>query len=123
MTDYQQVKELFETKFEELEKRIDERFDSFDKRTDQIIESQNGKNKMLDNRITAVDELHQKQADNHCPRIREIEKNIGKVDIQKLKIETKLNAFKIATAIGSVVLFITLLFDTVADWFKHILTR
>ena len=111
MCDYKQVKELFETKFNELEKRIDEKFDSFDKRTDRIIESQGGKNLMLDNRITAVDKLHQKQADNHCPRIRKLEE-------KQAVITTKL-ALVISGIIFSVVFFL----DNLVDAIKHFLTK
>jgi len=105
------IKELFETKFEGLEKRMDEKFENFNKRSDRIIESFNGKFKMTDDRITGVDKKHQKQADNHCPRIRELEK-------KQAIITTKLAFF-----ISGIVFAIIFAFDRMADWFHHILTK
>ena len=118
MCDYKQVKELFEIKFNELEKRIDEKFDSFDKRTDRIIESQNGKNKMLDGRITSVDKLHQKQADLHCNEIKAVKEAQGEIKT-RLSVATT----KLAVIISGIIFAVVFAFDRVASWFDHILTK
>ena len=72
---------------------------------DGMIESQNGKNRMLDDRITGVDKRHQKQVDNHCPRIRQLETFM--IEIKPIKkLYDKVGTFAIGVIIllGSTVI-------------------
>ncbi len=61
---------------------------------DHMIESYNGKFRMIDDRITKDKKDSQKQLDNHCPRIRKIENRIIELQPSK-KFYDKIRDFSV----------------------------
>ena len=72
-----------ETILAEIQKDITHYTEKQDRCFEELKKQQDKKNTMTDNRITRVEEDYQKQLDNHCPRIRAMEKNLGEMNVQE----------------------------------------
>lgn len=103
---------------EELKILMKESFEASDKRTDRIIESFNGKNKMTDDRITAVDKKHQKQADNHCRDLK-----IVKKEQEGIKVKLATTTTKLAFIISGIIFAVVFFFDRIATYIDNLFFR